>query len=216
MHVRNAVIVYNRISEHFPDSHKTGESMFVMVKQLIADEKRDDLKILAQGYLAQLTKRRHTWGGSDQAPPKTSEEKTGAPAEKSPTVDDKTATQQTEKADIRQEARLRDRLDARKQSRSGPVKEISIKRSSEQREVPTAPASDRHDSQQQKADSGRNNNLPNKPSASTGRQIHSNGEKTAQQAQPRSRSPSTNGKRRSPPPSRSDSRANTPRYVCVM
>ncbi|TIC46980.1 hypothetical protein E3Q08_00348 [Wallemia mellicola] len=210
MHVRNAVIVYNRISEHFPDSHKTGESMFVMVKQLIADEKRDDLKILAQGYLAQLTKRRHTWGGSDQAPPKTSEEKTGAPAEKSPTVDDKTATQQTEKADIRQEARLRDRLDARKQSRSGPVKEISIKRSSEQREVPTAPASDRHDSQQQKADSGRNNNLPNKPSASTGRQIHSNGEKTAQQAQPRSRSPSTNGKRRSPPPSRSDSRANTP------
>lgn len=213
MHVRNAVIVFNRISEHFPDSHKTGESMYAMVKQLIADEKRDDLKILAQGYLAQLTKRRHTWGGSDQAPPKPAEEKPDAPAEKSPADDDKASTQQSEKADIRQEARLRDRLDARKQSRSGPVKEISIKRSSEQREVPTAPASDRHDAPQQKADSGRNNGLPTKPSANTGRQIHSNGDRTAQQTQPRSRSPSTTGKRRSPPPSRSDSRANTPRYA---
>lgn len=66
MHVRNAVIVYNRISEYFPDNNNAGERMYSMVNSLVADEKRDDLKILAQGYLAQLSKRRHTWGGGDK------------------------------------------------------------------------------------------------------------------------------------------------------
>ncbi|TIB69573.1 hypothetical protein E3P77_00340 [Wallemia ichthyophaga] len=94
MHVRNAVIVFNIVSEFFPESHKTGESMYNLVKELVSNEKRNDLKILAQGYLAQLSKRRHSWGGADPEPhkpitEKKPETKSSAPAEKTKIVENK-------------------------------------------------------------------------------------------------------------------------------
>lgn len=223
MHVRNAVIVYNIISEFFPESHKTGESMYKLVNDLVSNEKRSDLKILAQGYLAQLSKRRHAWGGADPDPPKPVEEKkaepnTSPPAEKTQAAVETAVPTETEtppppgNGGIGQEASLRARI----QSRADPPREVSIKRDRERKDSPastSAPAQgeERREFQAKppqgprRTDSVRNNNLPPKPGSDTTRQ---NPERTPQQSQ-RSRSPvqssSANARRRSPPPSRPDS-----------
>ncbi|TIA93347.1 hypothetical protein E3P99_00126 [Wallemia hederae] len=227
MHVRNAVIVYNIISEYFPESHKTGESMYNLVKELVSNEKRSDLKILAQGYLAQLSKRRHTWGGSDPAPPKAVEEKMEKADAKTPVTQsqpqiqsrsqsqEKPASQTNtpapdpqvtaENNGIGQEASLRARI----QSRGEPPREISIKRDRERKDAPsatppTAPHAERKDTQgQNKPHQGTARNaLPPRPGTETTRQNH---DRPAPQSQ-RSRSPgqssNASARKRSPPTSR--------------
>lgn len=49
MHIKNSILVLTKIAPHFPIDYQHGQHISHSVEELIAAEKRDDLKILAQG-----------------------------------------------------------------------------------------------------------------------------------------------------------------------
>lgn len=49
MHIKNSVLVMTRIAPFFPLHYSAGQQLLEAVDHLISEEKRDDLKILAQG-----------------------------------------------------------------------------------------------------------------------------------------------------------------------
>lgn len=61
MHIKNSILVLTKVAPHFPLDYAHGSKLDASVTSLLAAEKREDLKILAQGYKAVLTKRRKEW-----------------------------------------------------------------------------------------------------------------------------------------------------------
>lgn len=49
MHIKNSILVLTKIAPYFPIQHATGTKLLASVSDLVVAEKRDDLKILAQG-----------------------------------------------------------------------------------------------------------------------------------------------------------------------
>ncbi|WFD41584.1 THO2 plays a role in transcriptional elongation [Malassezia psittaci] len=63
MRIRNAIVVLNRVSAHFPLYEQHGKQLEASVDHLIHTETRGDLKVLAQGLAATLRKRASEWVG---------------------------------------------------------------------------------------------------------------------------------------------------------
>ncbi|GAA5874250.1 hypothetical protein JCM16303_005789 [Sporobolomyces ruberrimus] len=61
MHIKNSILVLTKIAPHFPIDYQHGQHISHSVEELIAAEKREDLKILAQGYQAVIMKRKKHW-----------------------------------------------------------------------------------------------------------------------------------------------------------
>lgn len=61
MHIKNSILVLTKVAPYFPLDYAHGSKLDASVTALLATEKREDLKILAQGYKAVLTKRRKDW-----------------------------------------------------------------------------------------------------------------------------------------------------------
>lgn len=49
MHIKNSILVLTKIAPYFPLDYAHGQHISHSVEELIAMEKREDLKILAQG-----------------------------------------------------------------------------------------------------------------------------------------------------------------------
>lgn len=62
MHVKNSILVLTRLAPYFPIKHATGVKLESSVAALIKAESREDLKILALGY---VLKWRIFFSGSD-------------------------------------------------------------------------------------------------------------------------------------------------------
>lgn len=61
MHIRNAIIVLQSIPQLFPKVMWMGQKLTETITELIANETREDLKLLATGYQAILKKHKSTW-----------------------------------------------------------------------------------------------------------------------------------------------------------
>ncbi|CED85283.1 KEKE-like motif-containing transcription regulator (Rlr1)/suppressor of sin4 [Phaffia rhodozyma] len=60
-HIKNIVIVLQKVLPFFPRDIAHGEAMEVRIKQAISEEKREDLKLLLQSYSSQLSKLKKAW-----------------------------------------------------------------------------------------------------------------------------------------------------------
>ncbi|GAA5863246.1 hypothetical protein JCM3774_000827 [Rhodotorula dairenensis] len=83
MHIKNSILVLTKVAPYFPLDYAHGSKLDASVTTLLATEKREDLKILAQGYKAVLTKRRKDWvnrPASAPATPAEAEAKAASPA----------------------------------------------------------------------------------------------------------------------------------------
>ncbi|GAA5926046.1 Tho2p [Sporobolomyces koalae] len=69
MHIKNSILVLTKIAPYFPIEYEHGQHIAHSVEELIAVEKREDLKILAQGYQAVIAKRKKHWVNAPSAPP---------------------------------------------------------------------------------------------------------------------------------------------------
>ncbi|GAA5887200.1 hypothetical protein JCM5296_004560 [Sporobolomyces johnsonii] len=72
MHIKNSILVLTKIAPYFPIEHSHGTRLERSVSELILAEKREDLKILAQGYKAVLAKRKRHWINPPPAEPPSS------------------------------------------------------------------------------------------------------------------------------------------------
>lgn len=61
MHVKNSILVLTKIAKYYPLQHADGVKLESAVNSLLAIEKREDIKILAQGYKAVLNKWKKHW-----------------------------------------------------------------------------------------------------------------------------------------------------------
>lgn len=61
MHIKNSILVLTKVAPFFPLDYSHGTKLERSVASLLAVEKREDLKILAQGYKAVLMKRKKDW-----------------------------------------------------------------------------------------------------------------------------------------------------------
>lgn len=52
MSIKNSILVMTKVSEYFPLHYEAGAKLLTAVEVLITTEKREDLKILAQGFVA--------------------------------------------------------------------------------------------------------------------------------------------------------------------
>ncbi|KDE09261.1 hypothetical protein MVLG_00581 [Microbotryum lychnidis-dioicae p1A1 Lamole] len=68
MHIKNSILVLTKIAPHFPIEYKSGVRLEAAIEALLKTEQREDLKILAQGYKAVVTKRKKLWA-NQPAPP---------------------------------------------------------------------------------------------------------------------------------------------------
>ena len=66
MRVRNTIIILDKVAEFFPAVSQIGIGIEKKIKQLLEDEKREDLKVLLSRYSAALTKNKPTWVISDK------------------------------------------------------------------------------------------------------------------------------------------------------
>lgn len=66
MHLRNAIIVLEKISECFPIISWMGRALKDKISFIVAQEKREDLKVRALGYRAKLIKGEIKWMSINQ------------------------------------------------------------------------------------------------------------------------------------------------------
>jgi len=66
MHIRNSLIVLNRVSHVFPKLRKCGQHIEKRVAEIKLGDSRADLKTMAEAYLASLSKQKGTWKGDDE------------------------------------------------------------------------------------------------------------------------------------------------------
>ncbi|GAA5826823.1 hypothetical protein JCM5353_005408 [Sporobolomyces roseus] len=69
MHIKNSILVLTKIAPYFPLEYSHGGHISHSVEELIAAEEREDLKILAQGYQAVISKRKKHWVNQPSAAP---------------------------------------------------------------------------------------------------------------------------------------------------
>ncbi|GAA5910057.1 uncharacterized protein JCM6883_000540 [Sporobolomyces salmoneus] len=69
MHIKNSILVLTKIAPYFPLDYSHGQHISHSVEELIAAETREDLKILAQGYQAVISKRKKHWFNAPSSAP---------------------------------------------------------------------------------------------------------------------------------------------------
>jgi len=65
MHIRNAIIVLEKINAYFPKVEPHARMLKDRINAIIKEDKREDLKIRAVGYQALLSKGEATWQSTD-------------------------------------------------------------------------------------------------------------------------------------------------------